>query len=74
MSRLHPPSGRPRGRRPWTVIGTTADGETRRWRNMKECADALGTTPGTLRVYICLDKPYKGFSLDYAPNTQLTLF
>lgn len=63
-----------RGRRPQPVIGTTADGHTARWRDMQEAAEALGTTPGTLRVYLCLDMAYKGYDLDYEPSPQMTLF
>lgn len=74
MSPRRLPSGRPRGRRPWPVIGTTADGRTVRWRDMKECSATLGSTPGTLRVYMCLDRPYKGYILDYATDPQLKLF
>lgn len=65
---------RRRGRRPQAVIGTTAGGEVRRWANMREAAAELGTTVGTLRVYICLDQPYGGYDLDYEPSPQTTLF
>lgn len=67
------PSGRPRGRRPQSVIGTREDGETVLWANMKEAAAALGTSPGTLRLYMCMDKPYKGYDLDYEPDRQTYL-
>lgn len=65
---------RRRGRPRSGVIGTREDGEQRRWRDLWEAAEDLGTTVGTLRVYICQDKSYRGYSLDYAPGNQLKLF
>lgn len=62
--------GRPRN----AVIGTTEEGQQCRWRDIYEAAASLGTTPGTLRVYMCQDKLYKGYSFDFAPSDQLTLF
>ena len=62
--------GRPRN----AVIGTTEDGIVRRWRDIQTAAVELGTTPGTLRVYMCQDKLYKGYSFDFAPSDQLLLF
>lgn len=63
--------GRPRN----AVIGTHGStGEVRRWRDMEAAADDLGTTANTLRVYMCLYMEYKGYSLDYAPSNQLSLF
>lgn len=63
-----------RGRRPQAVIGVKDDGEVRRWKDMREAAAELGTTVGTLRVYMCLDMSYKGYSLDYEPERQMRLF
>ncbi len=64
-----------RGRRRQRIIGNHGEtGVVAVWRDLWEAATALGTTPGTLRVYMCLDRPYKGYDLDYAPSGQLTLF
>lgn len=64
-----------RGRRRQRIIGTNGEsGVSLRWRDIHEAAEALGTTPRTLYVYICRDMPYKGYSLDYIPSDQLELF
>ena len=61
------------GRKPKPVIGVTADGCIYRWIDIHAAAQALGTTPGTLRVYIHYDRPYKCYWLDYEPDKQISM-
>lgn len=56
------------------VTGTNDEGQVRQWRSVSEAAAELGTTTGTLRVYMHYDKPYKGYFLDFTPTIQLKLF